>query len=159
MPKKKPINKLPPMYNFSLNPYPDLRFWKCPDCNNKTGQRKLPLLIHIDPQNLIALGYINRYCKYCDMLIGHQHEIEHHLTDLFLKKNPDVIGNRYLIVGTVEKTVWRQNMKGDKSFDEMLDHFHYFKSFQTLRMTAGGWFPKDMDPPVMTPPPSQEWVK
>ncbi len=66
---------LPPKYNFSLNSYPEIRFSKCPDCQNKTGQRKLPLLIHIDPKNLIALNYTNRYCDHCDMLIGHKDEI------------------------------------------------------------------------------------
>ena len=33
-----------------------IRFSKCPACQNKTGQRKLPLLIHVDPKNLIALN-------------------------------------------------------------------------------------------------------
>lgn len=26
-------------------------------------------------------------------------------------------------------------------------------------MTMGGWFRADQEPPVMTPPPSTEWVK
>ena len=37
------------------------------------------------------------------MLIGQKHEIQHHLTETFLKINPDVIGNNYLVFGTVEK--------------------------------------------------------
>jgi hypothetical protein len=39
------------------------------------------------------------------MLIGHRHEIEHYLTELFLKIDPVVIGNDYLVFGTVEKKV------------------------------------------------------
>jgi len=150
---------LPPMYNFSMNPYPELRFSKCPDCQNKTGQRKLPLLVHVDPMNLIALNYTNRYCSRCDMLIGHKHEIEHYLTDTFLEINPEVIGNSYLILGKVEKKAWRENLKQPKPFNEMLQHIHDFKSYQDLHMTMTGWFPKGQEPPVMEPPPSTEWVK
>ena len=88
---RKQFGNLPPKYNFSLNPYPELRLSRCPDCQNKTGQRKLPLLIYVAPKNLIALNYTNRYCKHCDMLIGHKHEIEHHLTEMFLNNNPEII--------------------------------------------------------------------
>jgi hypothetical protein len=37
-------------FRFFLNPYQDVRFSTCPQCANKTGQRKLPLFIHIDPK-------------------------------------------------------------------------------------------------------------
>jgi hypothetical protein len=156
---RKQFGNLPPKYNFSLNPYPEMRFSRCPDCQRKTGQRKLPLLIHVAPKNLIALNYTNRYSKDCDMLIGHKHEIEHHLTEKFLEINAEVIGNDYLVFGTVEKQAWRENMNQLKPFNEMLDHFHDFKSYQDLHMTMAGWFPDGQDPPVMEPPPSKEWLK
>lgn len=153
------FGSLSPRYNFSLNPYPEFKFSKCPDCQNKTGQRKLPLLIHVDPKNLIILNYTNRYCHRCDMLIGHKHEIEHHLTKMFLEIDKYVIGNNYLIFGTVEKKAWRENINHQKPFDEMREYVHSFKSFQNIRMTMGGWFPKGVTPPVMEPPPSTDWVK
>jgi len=157
--KRKLFGHLPPKYNFSLNPYPDLRFSRCPDCERKTGQRKLPLLIHVDPMSLIALNYTNRYCHRCDMLIGHKHEIEHLLTELFFQINSEVIGNYYLVFGTMEKKAWRENIKQPKPVKEMRQHIHDFKTYQDIRMTMVGWFPKDQEPPVMTPPPSTEWVK
>ncbi len=157
--KKKYFGNMPPKYNFSLNPYPELRFSRCPHCEDKTGQRKLPLLIHVDPMNLIALNYTNRYCKRCDMLIGHKDEIEHYLTEMFLDINPDIIGNRYIIMGTVEKKVWRENMNKPKPFEETQENTHDFKSYQELRMTMAGWFHKDQEPPEMEPPPSEEWLK
>ena len=156
---RKLFGDLPPKYNFSLNPYPELRFSKCPDCQNKTGQRKLPLLIHVDPKNLIALNYTTRYCHRCDMLIGHKSEIEHHLKEMFLKIDPDVIGNPYLIMGTVEKKAWLENIKQPKPMNEMRQHIHDFKSYQNLRMTMAGWFKNGQEPPVMPPPPSEEWLK
>ena len=93
------------------------------------------------------------------MLIGHKHEIEHHLTEMFLKIDKDVIGNNYLVFGTVETKAWRENINDPKSFDEMRQHIHDFKSFQNIRMTMAGWFPKGKTPSVMEPPPSIDWVK
>ena len=153
------LGHLPREYNFSLNPYPEARFSTCPDCHGKTGQRKLPLLIHVDPQNLVALNYTNRYCAHCDMLIGHRDEIEHFLTDLFKEISPECIGNSYLVLGTVEKRAWRENMRDPKPPGEMLHHLHDFKSYQDIRMTMGGWFRDDEIPPVVEPRPSEEWVK
>ena len=156
---RKLFGYLPPKYNFSLNPYPELRFSRCPGCQKKTGQRKLPLLIHIDPMNLIALNYTNRYCSSCDMLIGHKHEIEHYLTELFLKTDPEVIGNDYLVFGTVEKKAWHENMNNPKALAELRQHIHDLKSYQIIRSTVAGWFPKGQNPPLKETPLSTEWVK
>jgi len=153
------FGRLRPKYDFSLNPYPELRFSRCPDCGDRTGQRKVPLLIWVEPRRLVALNYTNRYCYRCDMLIGHKHEIEKHLTELFSRAAPDIVGNSYLIIGTVEKPAWRENITHPKPLDAMLEHVHDFKSYQVIRATAAGWFPKGQDPPIMAPPPSTHWVK
>ncbi len=146
-------------FNFSLNPYPEIRFSKCPVCESKTGQRKVPMLIHIDPKNLIALNYTNRYCQNCDILIGHKHEIEHLLTDLFTQNNPSIIGNNYSIIGTVEKKAWKKGLIKPQLVHEMLPYVHDFKNYNELRMTMTGWFRKDQKPPLMPPSPSTEWKK
>jgi hypothetical protein len=78
--RQTPFGELPRKHNFVLNPYPDERVSRCPYCEQKTGQRKVPLFIHIDPHYPIALNYTCRYCKSCDLLIAHKHEIEHLLT-------------------------------------------------------------------------------
>jgi len=153
------FGSLQPKYNFSMNPYPEFRFSKCPDCHNKTGQRKLPLAIHIDPKNLIVLNYTCRYCHQCDTLIAHKHEIEHHLTEIFQNINKEIIGNNYFIIGTVEKKTFRDNVNNPKSFDEIRQNMHDLKSKKTIQMTMAGWFQKGMTPPVMEEPPSTEWVK
>jgi hypothetical protein len=158
--KKSQLGGLPPRYSFMLNPYPDQRISRCPLCEHKTGQRKIPLLIHIDPLHLIALNYTCRYCRACDLLIAHKHEIEHLLTALFGQYDPDVIGNDYLIMGTVEKSVWREGLTQSKTVQEMLPHASDFATYYSeLRMTQAGWYRADQEPPIMTPPASQEWVK
>lgn len=147
------------MYKFMLNPYPAMRISRCPLCDGKTGQRKLPLLIHVHPGHLIALNYTNRYCAKCDLLVAHKHELEHYLTMMFAQAAPDAIGNEYLIIGTVEKNVWREGVNRPQLPREIIPHTHDFKKrYEELRVTRAGWFPKDMEPPIMEPPPSQEWV-
>jgi hypothetical protein len=96
--KKPQFGKLPPQYSFVLNPYPDMRVSNCPFCEHETDQRKIPLLIHVEPMHLIALNYTCRYCKACDLLIAHKHEIEHLLTSLFSQCDPEAVGNNYLII-------------------------------------------------------------
>ncbi|MBM3131133.1 MAG: hypothetical protein FJ009_21225 [Chloroflexi bacterium] len=160
MTKKTRLGNLPPRYGFMLNPYPDLRISSCPRCERKTGQRKIPLLIHIDPLHLIALNYTCRYCKDCDLLIAHKHEIEHLLTDLFRQHDPNVIGNDYLIVGTLEKQAWREGLAQPKAIDETFPHASDFATYyQELRVTRAGWYKSDQEPPIAEPPPSREWIK
>jgi hypothetical protein len=155
----KNFGSLPNKFNFSLNPYPDLRFSKCPDCGIKTGQRKVAIFIHVSPLNPIILNYTNRYCSNCDILIGHKHEIEHHLTELFKGTNPTVIGNDYLLVGTVERKIWKDNIKYSHDINKMRDFIQDFKSFQVIQMTSEGWFQKGQKPPLRIAPASTEWRK
>ncbi|NET40135.1 MAG: hypothetical protein F6K19_50725 [Cyanothece sp. SIO1E1] len=157
--KRIRFGRLPPKYHFALNPYPEFRSTRCSNCQNKTGQRKLPLIIRVDPWHLIALNYTNRYCNRCDLLIAHQHEIEHYLAEMFLQRKPEVIGNSYLIFGTVDKKVWREQIEEPKPPEEIRQYVHDFKSYQTIRMSMRGWFREGEQPPEMEPPPSAEWVK
>lgn len=50
------LGKQPPRYRFFLNPYSDVRFTRCPQCGEKTRSRKLPLVVHVDPMQLISLN-------------------------------------------------------------------------------------------------------
>jgi hypothetical protein len=49
---------------------------KCPQCLAGTRQRELPLVIHIEPLQLVALNKACRYCPHCDLLIAHQDQLE-----------------------------------------------------------------------------------
>jgi hypothetical protein len=126
----------------------------------KTGQRKVPLLIHIAPSYFVALNYTCRYCHKCDLLLAHKHEIEHLLHELFSHVAPQVVGNDYLIVGSVEARAWRGNLNHPKKPAEILPHTHDFKChYAELRFTMGGWFLEGQQAPMAKPPMSQEWVK
>jgi hypothetical protein len=158
--KKPEFGELPPQYSFVLNPYPDMRISRCPFCEHKTGQRKIPLLIHVASRHLIALNYTCRYCQACDLLIAHKHEIEHLLTELFSQRNPEAIGNEYLIMGTVEKAAWRKGLQQPKAIADILPYTRSFAEYyKELRVTRPGWYKAEQKPPMMEPPLSQEWVK
>ena len=87
-------------------------------------------------------------------------KIEHLLTELFRQYDPEAIGNRYLIIGTVEKGTWREGLAQPKAVAEMLPHASDFAEYyKELRLTQPGYYRADQEPPVMEPPLSQEWVK
>ncbi len=159
-PKPPPrFGQLEPQYNLALNPFPDAQFTRCPGCKQKTKQRKVPLLIHIDPMHLIALNCTCRYCPDCDLLIVHRDLLEKLLAALFSERDPSVIGNDYLIIGTVERQAWREGMKQPQPLVEILAQAHDFKSHSIIQMTVEGWFPEDEGPPLRQPPPPTVWVK
>jgi hypothetical protein len=76
----KHLGNQPPRYRFFFNPYRDMRCTKCPQCDRKMHQRKLPLMIHIYPRRLLSLNKTCRYCPHCDLLIAHQNDVEGLLT-------------------------------------------------------------------------------
>jgi len=152
--------ELPTRYGFIMNPYPEMRLANCPICNRKTGQRKLPLLIHVEPKQLVALNYTCRYCRHCDLLVAHKHEIEHLLYGLFLELDSGAIGNDYLVYGTLEKAHWRESTKRPMPPAEALKRaFRFETCYEELRCTQAGWYPRGQKPPMMEPPPSREWVR
>jgi hypothetical protein len=137
------IGKLPPQYIFILNPYTDARFTRCPNCDQPTKQRKVPLFIHVDPLNPVVLGKTCRYCPNCDILIAHQDELEAQLAVLFEERDPALIGNEYMVLGTVERQAWREGIKQPKGIADMLEHLHDFKEFRTVKYQPAGWYPAD----------------
>ena len=134
------IGKLPPKHIFVLNPYTDVRFTRCPMCEERTRLRKFALFIHVDPMHPVVLGKTCRYCPDCDLLIVHQDELETQLVALFKELDPDLIGNDYLVIGTVERQAWRKGMKEPQSIPHMLEHLHDFKEVRTIKYHPAGWY-------------------
>lgn len=146
--RKPRLGKLPPRYLFALNPHTEYRASRCPDCDRLTYPRKFALLIHVDPRNLIALGFTCRYCSHCELIIAHQDELEAQLTALFQERDPSVIGHDYLVIGTVELKVWKDSLRTPKMMPEILEHTADFKDYRTIEYFPGGWYPKDFVPPI-----------
>lgn len=140
------LGSRPPRHKFFLNPYVDARFTRCPKCVAKNKQRKLPLAIHVDDGGMIILNMTCRYCPACDLLIVHQDKVESFLTAWFGQQAPDVIGNKYLIVGTLERADWRRGLERPLSNDEMLAALHDFKDVLSFTL-APRWVGPDAAEP------------
>lgn len=138
--KKRTLGNLEPRHTFFLNPYEDSRFTKCPKCLGKTKIRKHPFGIHIDPDVLMTLNMTGPYCPNCDLIILHKDKVETLLVMSFEKLNPDIIGNDYLIVGTVERDYWKKASKTGGTYQEFFDNLHDFKKvvvFEPMRPVWG----------------------
>jgi hypothetical protein len=134
---KKQLGKLPPQYDFFLNPYDDLRFTRCPKCGEKTRQRKLPLVIWVAPHYPVSLNYTCRYCPACNLLIAHQNEIENLLAQVFQGRAPRIIGNEYTVLGTMEKPAWKHGTQKPLDFQDMPEYMHDFKQVLKFDLTHG----------------------
>lgn len=145
MTKLDRIGKLPPRYRFLLNEYVDQRFSRCPGCGEKTGQRKLPLLIHVEPMNMVALNKTCRYCARCDILIAHHDELEEILSNMFDVRVPMKFDRDYFVLGTIDRKNWRDGLEKTVTVDESLKRLHGFKAYLDVECT-GGWQPSRRAP-------------
>lgn len=143
----KQLGKLHPQFEFFLNPYNDLRFARCPRCSEKTVHRKLPLVIWVDPHYPISLNYTCCYCKNCDLLIAHKNEIEDLLVKIFQERAPQIVGNDYTIIGTIEKSAWKQGVQKPLDFQNMPEHLHDFNQVLKFELTTnvGGQEPSQIN--------------
>ena len=125
--KRKQLGGKPGRYRFFLNPYSDARFTRCPQCGNQTKQRKLPLVVHIDPMQLLAINKTCRYCPYCDLLIAHKNDLERFLADMLPQFRPELVGNDYLVMGTADKKDIEFAHGRENSVEQALAALHAFK--------------------------------
>lgn len=90
----------------------------------------------------MALGKTCRYCMPCELIIVHQDELEAELANQFSTLAPDVIGRKYMVLGTVEKRIWQRELQGSGNpLAEVLQHTAQFKRVRELHVEPGGWYP------------------
>jgi hypothetical protein len=126
-------------YYFFLNPYEDAGFTKCPKCEGKTKIRKFPLVVHVEPQQLLFLNKKCRYCVGCDLIIAKQSELETLMVICSEKRNPDVIGNDYLTIGVVDREDWRRGSKGELAQNELIERMYVFRDVWVFEPLAPRW--------------------
>jgi hypothetical protein len=125
---------------FFLNPYQDAAFTKCPKCLSKTKIRKFPLVIHIDPQQLLLLNKKCRYCTRCDLIIARKSEMESLMAASFEQFNPQIIGNDYLVMGVAERSDWRESQKGKMAQSQAIERILVFKEVWDFEPLRRGWY-------------------
>lgn len=121
-----------------LNSYDDLACTKCPKCDAKTKVRKVPLVIHIEPGSLLVLNKNCRLCEACSLLIVRQREIEPLMVEAFEQRDPSIIGNDYLIIGTLPRAAWRNQQRQPAQAGEAVKQTRIFENQWDFERT-GGW--------------------
>jgi len=127
-------------HHFFLNPYGDAAFTKCPKCGNKTKIRKFPLVIHIDPQQLLLLNKKCRFCVKCDLIITKKSELESLMVACFEESKPEIMGNNYLVMGVAERRDWMEGKKGKMSQGETIERMFVFKDVLNFKLVPAGWY-------------------
>ena len=127
---------------FYLNPYEEFAFTKCPQCDNKTKVRKFPLVIHIDPHIMMLLNKQCKYCTSCDLIIAKKADVEHLMAERMSQTYPEIIGNDYLIMGTVERKDWLEGNKNKISKADIINRIYIFKDVLSFEF-VGGWYRED----------------
>lgn len=94
-------------------------------------------MIHVgstDSPFLLSLNKTCRFCPYCDLLIAHKDELESLLVAMFEERAPEMIGNEYLVLGTVDRPVWQRGSKGELAVKDMLENLHDFKDYWQFKL-------------------------
>jgi len=58
---------------------------------------------------------------------------------LFSERAPALVGNDYLVMGTMDRAVWRQSLKDPIPIGELLDHVHVFRQVLRFEPEHYGW--------------------
>lgn len=78
----------------------------------------------------------------------HQDELEDELVHVFENCSPEIIGNPYLVFGTVEMKWWKQSLgRSGGSLSQLLEHVTQFECVLDLKIT-GGWQPEKKSRPI-----------
>jgi len=130
-------------YYFFLNPYDAAAFTKCPKCENNTKIRKFPLVVHIDPHQVLLLNKKCRYCVKCDLIIAKKSELESLMAACFEQSKPEIIGNNYLVMGVAERRDWLESKKGKMPQSETIERILVFKDVLNFENVRAGWYHED----------------
>ncbi len=137
--KQTSFGKLPTRYSFAINQYENEKISKCIICRNNTFKRQFPLLITVKGAPLLSLRVTCKYCSKCEFIIAHKHELEQELCIFFEKIAPDKIGNDYLVIGTMDKKIWKDGLNKNESPVNILDHVANFKKYIDIKIEPARW--------------------
>ncbi len=140
------LGELPPRYSFVLNGYEREKFTRCPRCTAPTRIRKLPLLIHVehpDGPRLTILGKTCRLCPVCEVLVAHAAEISNILVEAGLVESATP---EYVVLGTVDRRVWRAGMARSVTIEAIRAATADFKQYLRVDIEPRQWVPAaDLD--------------
>jgi len=60
---------------------------------------------------------------------------------MFMERAPEVIGNEYLVLGTVDRKVWKEGLQEPGSLETIRNNAADFKKYMEVGYDPGGWRP------------------
>jgi hypothetical protein len=79
-----------------------------------------------------------RYCPDCNLLIAHQNELDDLITRAFTVLNPEIVGNRYLVIGTVGQADRKRIDEKKLPVQDTIEALHDFEEVVIFK-PIGGW--------------------
>ena len=134
------LGALSPQYSFVLNSHVRERFTKCPTCNAATRIRKLPLVVHVghlDGPRLALLNKTCRFCLLCETLIVDRAELERVI--IAAGFSAAVKAQDYVVLGTIDRRIWRRGLAGDAHFADIREHIADFKKYLKIDVIPAHW--------------------
>lgn len=64
----------------------------------------------------------------------------------FEQRRPKLIGNKYLVMGTMDRQDWRLSQAGKISHQETIKRLFVFKDVLNFEMIPAGWYRKGEHP-------------
>ena len=96
------------------------------------------MVIHVEGIGMVLLGKTCRLCLRCDTLVVHKAELDDLLRTVINVPQPE-----YVVLGTIDKHVYRRGLSGGASLEDVKEHMADFKSYWKVDVTSAGWCPKD----------------
>ena len=87
---------------------------------------------------MVVLGKTCRLCLRCDTLVAHKAELDELLRTAVNAPEP-----KYVVLGTINRPVYRRGLSGRASLDDVKAHMADFKSYWKVDVTPAGWYPKN----------------
>jgi len=95
-------------------------------------------VIHVEGFGVVLLGKTCRLCLRCDTLVAHKAELDKLLGTMVNAPKP-----AYVVLGTINRRMYRRGLSGRASLDDVKAHMADFKSYWKVDVTAAGWYPKN----------------
>jgi hypothetical protein len=74
--------------------------------------RDFALVIHVEPKGIFPTRISCRWCRACELVIVHKHDLEDMLRSKLEVVSPQQVDSAYVIIGVLDLRIWRR-MKPD----------------------------------------------
>jgi len=68
----------------------------------------------------------------------HQNELDEIITRVFTVLNPEIVGNKYLVIGTLDRADWKRIDQKKLSIQDSIEALHDFEE-EVIFKPMGGW--------------------